>query len=200
MRFPGSLIGPGPYGPKIDDLNPIWVRLLGRRHYQIPQICLLIHTSSYNYHQCQQYYAAIFRHHSRLAKRESIVRRSCRACDDVWQNFTTRWTHVNATRLGVTAGLAAIKQLYEWFSPSVCPSVLLSVRLSHILENVPLIVSSWNFDKSDVHEKGQGQRSKVKVTEVKIKFSRFRTLTTVWIHIWQWNDAQSLMWHRRDVL
>ena len=29
----------------------------------------------------------------------------CRACDDVWQNFTTRWTHVKATRLGVTAAL-----------------------------------------------------------------------------------------------
>ena len=32
-------------------------------------------------------------------------------------------------------------------------------------------------DKSDSHAKGQGQRSKVKVTEVKTPFSRFRTVT-----------------------
>ena len=44
-------------------------------------------------------------------------------------------------------------------------------------------------DKSDVHAKGQGQRSKVKVTEVMTPFSRFRTVTPVWIHIWWWNDT-----------
>ena len=42
--------------------------------------------------------------------------------------------------------------------------------------------------------------SKVKVTEVKTQFSCFRTVTAVWIHIWQWNDAQSLMWLRRGAL
>ena len=41
--------------------------------------------------------------------------------------------------------LAATKQLYEWFSPSVCPSVRLSVRPSHLFDYVPIIVSSWNF-------------------------------------------------------
>ena len=35
------------------------------------------------------------------------------------------------------------------------------------------------IDKSDVHAKSQGQRSKVKVTEVKTQFSRFRTVTPV---------------------
>ena len=54
--------------------------------------------------------------------------------------------------------------------------------------------------KSDVHAKGQGQRSKVKVTEVNTQLSRFRTLTPVWIHIWQWNDAYSLMMLRRGAL
>ena len=74
-----------------------------------------------------------------------------------------------------TMFLAATKQLYDWFSPSVCPSVRLSVRpsvtpfspCSHhriIMKFSGLITS----DKSDVHAKGQGQRSKVKVTEVKI--------------------------------
>ena len=35
----------------------------------------------------------------------------------------------------------------------------------------------------DVHAKDQGQKSKVKVTEIKTQFSRFRTITPVWIHI-----------------
>ena len=56
------------------------------------------------------------------------------------------------------------------------------------------------IDQSEVHAKGQGQRSKVKVTEVKSKLNRFRTVTPVWIHIWWWNDAQSLMLLRRGVL
>ena len=40
-------------------------------------------------------------------------------------------------------------------------------------------------------------RSKVMVTEVKTQFSRFWTVSRFWIHIWRWNDAQSLMSHRR---
>ena len=40
-------------------------------------------------------------------------------------------------------------------------------------------------------------RSKVKVTEVNTQLSRFRTLTPDSIHIWWWNDAQSLMLFRR---
>ena len=55
-------------------------------------------------------------------------------------------------------------------------------------------------DKSDVHAKGQGQRSKVKVTEVNTRLNRFRTVTPVWIHIWWWNDAYSLMMLRRGAL
>ena len=55
-------------------------------------------------------------------------------------------------------------------------------------------------DKSDVHTKGQGHRSKVKVAEVITQLSRFRTVTPVWIYIWCWNDAQSLMMHRRGSL
>ena len=39
--------------------------------------------------------------------------------------------------------LAATKQLYKWYFPSVC----LSVRLSHIFHYVPIIVSSWNFQE-----------------------------------------------------
>ena len=54
--------------------------------------------------------------------------------------------------------------------------------------------------KSDVHAKGQGLRSKVKVTEVNTQLNRFRTLTPVWIHIWQWNHAHSWKQHRRGAL
>ena len=43
-------------------------------------------------------------------------------------------------------------------------------------------------------------RSKVKVTEVMTPFSHFWTITPVWIHIWWWNDAQSLQLLRRGVL
>ena len=43
-------------------------------------------------------------------------------------------------------------------------------------------------------------RSKVKVTEVKTQLNRFRTVTPVWIHIWWWNDGQSLMMLRRGAL
>ena len=55
-------------------------------------------------------------------------------------------------------------------------------------------------DRSDVHAKGQGQRSEVKVTEVVTPFNRFRTVTPVWIHILRWNVAYSLMLLRRGAL
>ena len=103
--------------------------------------------------------------------------------------------------------LAATKQLYEWLSPSVRPSIRPSVRLSgtpfslcschHIIMKFSEVIT---IDRSDVHAKGQGQRSKVKVTEVMTPLRRFRTVTPVWIHTWQWNDAQSLMLLRRGAL
>ena len=46
----------------------------------------------------------------------------------------------------------------------------------------------------------KGQRSEVKVTEVNTQLSGFWTVTPVWIHIWWWNDAQSLMLLRRGAL
>ena len=103
--------------------------------------------------------------------------------------------------------LAATKQLYEWFSPSVCLSVRPSVCLSvtpfwlcshhHIIMKFSGVITS---DRSDVHAKGQGQRSKVKVTEVTTQLSRFRTVTPVCIHVWWWNDAYSLIVLRRGAL
>ena len=96
--------------------------------------------------------------------------------------------------------LAATKQLYEWFSPSVCPSVCLSVTPFSLCSHHRIIMKFSGVisnDKSDVHAKGQGQRSKVKVTEVKTQFRCFGTVTPVWIDIGWWNDAQTLMLLRR---
>ena len=46
----------------------------------------------------------------------------------------------------------------------------------------------------------QRWRSEVKVTEVKTQLHHFRTITPVWIHIWWWNEAQSLMLPRSGAL
>ena len=103
----------------------------------------------------------------------------------------------------VSIFLAATKQLYKWYFPSVCPSVRLSVTPFSPYSNHRIIMKFSGvitMVKSDVHAKGQGQRSKVKVTEVNTQLSRFRTLTQVWIHIWQWNHAHSWKQHRRGAL
>ena len=87
---------------------------------------------------------------------------------------------------------ASTRQLCEWFSPCVhLPVTPVSLYSRHgiIIKFTGVIT----IDKSDVHAKGEGQRSKVTVTEVKTQFSCFWTVTPFW-----WcNDAQSLMWHRR---
>ena len=105
--------------------------------------------------------------------------------------------------------LAATKQLYKWYFPSV----RLSVRLSVCLSVCPSVTPFWlcshhriimkfsgviTSDRSEVHAKGQ--RSKIKVTEVTTQLYRFRTVTPVWIHVWWWNDAYSLIMLRRGAL
>ena len=86
--------------------------------------------------------------------------------------------------------LAATKQLYECFSPSVRPSVCLSVRHTFLI----MFPSSYHHDIFRSYYQWQKwcpckrSRSKVEVTEVTTQFNRFRTVTPVWIHIWWWND------------
>ena len=88
---------------------------------------------------------------------------------------------------------------------SVRPSARLSVCDTFSLCSCHRIIMKFSeviiIDRSDVHAKGQGRRSKVKVTEVMTPLGRFRTVPPVWIRIWrQWNDAHSLMLLRRGAL
>ena len=90
-----------------------------------------------------------------------------------------------------------------WMVFSVRLSVCLSVTPFWLCSHHRIIMKFSGVitnDKSDVHAKGQGQRSKVKVTEVNTQLNRFRTVTPLWIHIWWWNDAYSLMMLRRGAL
>ena len=74
-------------------------------------------------------------------------------------------------------------------------SVRLSVRPSHLFHHVPIIISSWNFQELLPMTKCKRSRSEV-ITQLNL----FRTVTPVWIHIWWWNDAYSLMMLRRGAL
>ena len=99
--------------------------------------------------------------------------------------------------------LAVTKQLYKWYFPSVRLSVSLSVTPFWLCSHHRIIMKFSGVitnDQCKVHAKGQGQGSKVKVTEVTTQLNRFRTVTPVWIHIWWWNDAYSLMLLRRGAL
>ena len=101
---------------------------------------------------------------------------------------------------------AALQMVFS-VCPSVCLSVCPSVRPSvtpfwlcshhRIIMKFSGVITS---ERSDVHAKDQGQRSKVKVTEVTTQLYRFRTVTPVWIHIWWWNYAYSLIILRRVAL
>ena len=82
---------------------------------------------------------------------------------------------------------------------SVCPSVTPFWLCSHhrIFMKFSGVITT---DQGKVHANGQGQTSKVKVTEVTTQLYRFRTVTPVWIHIWWWNDTYNLMLLRRGAL
>ena len=89
--------------------------------------------------------------------------------------------------------LAATKQLYEWFFPSLCLSVC------HTF--LTMFPSSYHHEIFRSYYQWQkwrpckGSRSKVNTP-----LNRFQTVTPVWIHIWCWNDVYSLMMLRRGAL
>ena len=97
-----------------------------------------------------------------------------------------------------------------WMVQSVCLSVFLSVCLS-VCPSVrhtflTMFLSTYHHEIFRSYYQWQKwrpckrSRSKVKVTEVTTQLNRFRTVTPVWIHIWWWNDAYSLMMLRRGAL
>ena len=99
--------------------------------------------------------------------------------------------------------LAASKQLYEWHFLSVCLSVCPSVIPFWLCSYHRVIMRFSGFipkDQGRGNANGHGQRSKVKVTYITEQLISFRTGTQVWIHIWWWNDAYSLMLRSRCVL
>ena len=113
--------------------------------------------------------------------------------------ISVQWHWISELQCRFCCFLAATEQLYKWYFPSVRLSVTPFWLCSHhriILKFSGVITN----DQRKVHAKGQGQRSKVKVTEVTTQLNRFRTVTPVWIHIWWWNDAYSLMLLRRGAL
>ena len=123
--------------------------------------------------------------------------------DDTWwgwgfyNELVVRWKIADICQVRFSkAFLAATKLLNEWYFLSVCPSVTPFWLCSHyrIIMKFSGVITR---DQGKVHAKGQGQRSKFKVTEVTTQLNRFRTVTPVWIHIWWCNDTYSLMLLRR---
>ena len=84
-------------------------------------------------------------------------------------------------------------QAAPWMVHSVRPSVFHTFFTMFPSSYHEIFRIFFNNDGSEVHANGQGQGWKVKVLEVKTQFNSFRTITLVWIHIWWWNNAQSLM-------
>ena len=87
--------------------------------------------------------------------------------------------------------LAATKQLYKWYFPSVCPSVRPSVCLSvtpfwlcshhRIIMKFSGVITN---DKSDVHAKGQGQRSRSQRSQPNLNRHQ-----TIWVYMWKnWKE------------
>ena len=93
-----------------------------------------------------------------------------------------------------------------WLVQSVRLSVRLSVCLSVRHTFFTMFPSSYHQEIIRSYYHGQKwcpckrSMSEVKVTEVNTQLSRFRTLTQVWIQIWQCNHAHSWKQDRRGAL
>ena len=103
-------------------------------------------------------------------------------------------------RVFILSFLVATKQLKEHFCLSVRPSDRYTFFTMFLPSYHREIFWSYYQWQKWCPCKGQRQRSKVNITEVTTQFSRFRTVTTVWIQLWWRNDAQSLMFLRRGAL
>ena len=95
------------------------------------------------------------------------------------------------------AALLMVQSVCLYVRPSVTP-------FSPCSHHRIIMTFSWVsgviiIDRSDVHAKGQGQRSKVKITEAKTQFSRFRTMIQVWIHN-KWNTKLDVAEERCSIV
>ena len=117
-------------------------------------------------------YCFMYRQHIWLRKWEVIVGGHDWSCWDLW--------------IWGGRGFVGVQRRSCW----LCSHHRIIMKFSGVITN----------DQSKVHAKGQGQKSKVKVPEVTTQLNHFRTVTPVWIHIWWWNDAYSLMLLRRGAL
>ena len=119
-----------------------------------------------------------------------------------WYDYTLmKNKHQISLYLGLTK-MVNILQItfsngFSFKEMSVCLSALsvfLSVPVTHFSLCSPHgIIMKFSGvitnDRSDVCAKFQGERSKVKATEVKTQVSRFETIIPVWFHIRWWNDV-----------
>ena len=90
---------------------------------------------------------------------------------------------------------------YHW--PFIAITLSMSRPSVTLFLNVPVNVSSWNFQELlpltkvvSITIKVKGQRSRSQRSKPKL----FVSGPPVWIHIRQRNDAQNWMWHRRGAL
>ena len=101
-------------------------------------------------------------------------------------------TIYNISVVTITITMSVILANFGKYAISDCPFI--SICLSVCLSVRPSVTPFWQcscqhiilkfsrditIDRRDVHAKGQGQRSKVKVTEVMTPLSCFRTITPV---------------------
>ena len=79
---------------------------------------------------------------------------------------------------------------------NLAASRLYEILRKDVFSDIIKVLGVITNDRSDTHAKGQGDRSKVKFTELKkslilTQIGRFRTITPVWIYQWLWNDSRS---------
>ena len=138
----------GHTGWKIDDLNPVWVRLPGRSQLSNPSDLPCFSSDGWWGELSRVlWWCAIL-----CIFRVVLMLKSVKCSINTYDHRKYRF-------------LAATKQLYKWYFPSVCPSVRLSVTP---FDYVPIIVSSWNFQellpmtkvRSMQKVKVRGQRSR----------------------------------------
>ena len=92
-------------------------------------------------------------------------------------------------------------QVCDWLVKWIIMLQFMDLRWPRVFRrsNVGLVRSYYHGQKWCPCKRS---RSEVKgqVTAINTLLSRFRTLTSVWIDIWQWNHAHSWKQHRRGVL